>query len=52
VGELQEFVTAIRENREPESSIESSAQSIAIYDAIQRSVESGQPEDVADLSIR
>ena len=51
VGELQEFVEAIRENREPKSSIESSAHSIAIYDAIQRSVKSGQLEGVADLSV-
>jgi len=46
VGELQEFAAAIRENREPESSIETSAHSMAIYDACERSAESGQREEV------
>ena len=49
VGELQEFVAAIRENREPKSSIEKSAESVAIYEACMRSAESGQPEDVEKL---
>ena len=43
VGELQEFVAAIREEREPESSIETSAHSIAIHDAVVRSAACGQP---------
>lgn len=49
VGELQEFVAAISENREPESGIESSAHSMAVHDAIERSAESGRPEDVEEL---
>lgn len=49
VAELVEFVAAIRENREPESSVESSAHSVAIYEASERSVTSGQPEDVETL---
>ena len=49
MGELKEFVAAIRENREPLSSIETSVHSVAIYDATERSVKSGQPEDVEML---
>ncbi len=49
VGELQEFVGAIREGREPESSIEKSAQSIAIYEAVERSAETGGPERVESI---
>jgi predicted dehydrogenase len=49
VGELQEFVAAIREGREPESGIESSAHSMAVHDAAERSAESGRPEDVEQL---
>ncbi len=49
VGELREFVSAIREDREPKSSIEKSAHSIAIYEACIRSAETGQPDDVEQL---
>ena len=44
--ELQEFVDAIREGREPESSIEQSVHMLAIYEALVRSTESGRPEEV------
>ena len=49
VGELQEFVAAIREGREPKSSIETSAHCLAIYEASVRSAESGHPEAVEAL---
>ena len=49
VGELQEFVRAIRGGYEPKSSIEESVHSIAIYEAVKRSAETGQPEEVESI---
>lgn len=41
LGELQEFVDAISEGREPQSNAESALHTMAIYDAIQKSVTNG-----------
>ncbi|MCK4375840.1 MAG: hypothetical protein KAX19_10940 [Candidatus Brocadiae bacterium] len=46
VGELREFVAAIREGRQPESSIAQATHRMAIYDAIRRSVQAGTPVQV------
>lgn len=42
-GELIEFVTAVRDGREPESSIASSYRSMVLYDAINRSARTQGP---------
>jgi myo-inositol 2-dehydrogenase/D-chiro-inositol 1-dehydrogenase len=39
VGELQEFLAAVRERREPEASIESSYRTMLLYEAIERSAD-------------
>ncbi|MFP4058174.1 MAG: Gfo/Idh/MocA family protein [Candidatus Brocadiia bacterium] len=49
VGELQEFVDAIRERREPESSIPSATHTLAIHEAIERSVREGQAAEVEPI---
>lgn len=41
-GEMQEFVDAIREGRLPVSNVEETAHSTQIYEAIKRSIETGQ----------
>jgi predicted dehydrogenase len=46
VGEFQEFIDAIAEERTPEASIEKVTDSIALYEAIVRSLEKGSPETV------
>ena len=46
VAELQEFIDAIREAREPRSSIREAAHTLAIYEAIQKSAELGVTVDV------
>ncbi len=51
VGELQEFVKAIRGNCEPKSTIEESVQSIAIYEAVKRSAETGKSEKVESVQV-
>lgn len=51
VGELQEFVDAIREGREPVSSIADAAHSMAVYDAIERSPEARQAVDVEPVLV-
>lgn len=42
-GEMGEFIAAIAEDRQPESSIESSYRSMVLYEAIRDSAESGEP---------
>lgn len=50
VGELQEFVDAIREDRKPESSITEAAHTMAIYEGVQRSVDTdGALVDVEEV---
>lgn len=46
VGELQEFVAAIREGRQPESNIAHATHTRALHDALMRSLETGAPEEV------
>jgi predicted dehydrogenase len=46
VAELQEFIDAIRESRDPRSSIREAAHTLAIYEAIQKSAGLGTPVDV------
>jgi predicted dehydrogenase len=46
VGELQEFVDAIAEGRQPESSIAQATHTMAIYEAIQRSAGTGEVVEV------
>ena len=41
VAELQEFIDAIREGREPEANIAQATHTMAVYEAILRSIESG-----------
>ncbi|MFB9274249.1 Gfo/Idh/MocA family protein [Cohnella cellulosilytica] len=41
-GEIQEFIDAIRENRQPVSHIEQSSHAPQIYEAIKKSIETGQ----------
>ncbi len=43
MGELMEFVNAVKEKRQPESSIESSARTMILHDAIAQSAASGRP---------
>lgn len=42
-GELEEFAAAVRENRQPESSIESAFRTMALYEAIARSAQTRRP---------
>jgi predicted dehydrogenase len=49
VGELQEFADAIAEGREPESNIVQATHSMAVYEAIKRSAQSGSIVNVEDL---
>lgn len=46
VGELQEFVAAIREGRQPESNIAQATHTRALHEAMMNSLESGQPQPV------
>lgn len=46
-GELVEFVSAVRDQRRPLTSIEDGAHSLAIFEAFWESAESGQPVEVA-----
>lgn len=43
LGELREFIDAVREGRQPESSIESSARTMLVHDTIVESTELGRP---------
>lgn len=45
-GELQEFVDAIAENREPESSIAQATHTMAVFEAMWKSADSGKVEEV------
>lgn len=49
LGELREFVNAVREGRQPESSIESSVESMRLHDAIVRSAHLRQAVRVSDV---
>lgn len=49
VGELQEFANAIREKRQPDANIEQAAHTMAVYEAIQRSAETGRTTDVEEV---
>lgn len=48
-GEIAEFLAAIEEGREPESSIASAHETMRLYDAICLSLKSGDPVALADL---
>lgn len=43
LGELEEFVSCVRDGREPESSIASSAETMRLYEAIAQAAHDGQP---------
>jgi predicted dehydrogenase len=49
-GELQEFVDAIREDRVPRSNIAEAAHTMAVYEAIVRSVDTGGPVAVEPVA--
>jgi predicted dehydrogenase len=49
VGELAEFLAAVREGREPEASIESSYRTMLLYEAIEESAAARQPVRVPTL---
>ncbi len=46
VGELQEFVAAIRERRQPEANIAQVTHTRALHDSIMASLDSGRPEPI------
>ncbi len=50
LGELQEFVAAVKEDRQPESNIESSARTMLLHDNIMAAAESSEPRKI-DYSI-
>jgi predicted dehydrogenase len=43
LGELEEFIACVREGREPESSISSSAETMRLYEAIVQAAHTGRP---------
>lgn len=48
-GELAEFFSAVRERREPESSIASSYQTMRLYEAILHSIEERRPVQLSEI---